>query len=97
MAAMCGPFPKGLLKKGDQGLVSGMFDEEGYVKVKEPEVVVGLEERFEGMDVKERSKFVAFIKRMLVLDPERRPSAKVLLDDEWLKHNYYEGFIEEEL
>jgi serine/threonine-protein kinase SRPK3 len=97
MAAFCGPFPKSLLEKGDQRVVSEVFDEEGNVKVKELEKAVGLEKRFEGMDVKERSKSVAFVKRMLVLDPARRPSARELLDDAWLKHNYDEGFIEEEL
>lgn len=88
MAALCGPFPKSLLEKGDQSVVNKVFDAEGGLKVKELEQVVGLEKRFEGMDVKERSKFVAFTKRMLVLDPEQRPSAKELLDDEWLKHDY---------
>jgi serine/threonine-protein kinase SRPK3 len=97
MAALCGPFPKSLLEKGDQRVVSEVFDEEGNVKVKELEKTVGLEKRFEGMDVKERSKFVAFVKRMLVLDPARWPSARELLDDAWLKHNYDDGLIEEEL
>ncbi|PMD58532.1 kinase-like protein [Hyaloscypha bicolor E] len=82
---------------GDQGVVSEVFDEEGNVKVKELDKVVRLEKRFEGMDVKERRKFVAFVGGMLVLDPARRPSAKELLGDEWLKHNYDESFIEEEL
>jgi serine/threonine-protein kinase SRPK3 len=76
-------------------VASEVFDEEGNVKVKELDKVVRLEKRFEGMDVKER-RFVAFVGGMLVLDPARRPSAKELLDDERLKHNY-EGFIEEEL
>lgn len=78
-------------------MVSEVFDEEGNVKVKELDKVVRLEKRFEGMDVKERRKFVAFVGGMLVLDPARRPSAKELLGDEWLKHNYDESFIEEEL
>jgi serine/threonine-protein kinase SRPK3 len=97
MDAFCGPFPKNLLEKGDQGVVSEVFDEEGNVKVKELDKVVGLETRFEGMYVKERSTFVAFVKRILVLDPARRPSAKEQLDDEWLNHNYDGGSIKEEL
>lgn len=42
------------------------------------------------MNPKEKSKFVAFIKRILVLDPKKRLRAKKLPKDEWLKHNYDE-------
>jgi serine/threonine-protein kinase SRPK3 len=97
IAALCGPFPKSLLKRGNLALVTEVFDEEGNVKVKELDKAVGLEKRVESLDGEEGKKFVAFIRRLLVLDPERRPSAKELLDDEWLKYNYDEVVSEEEL
>ncbi|CZR52915.1 uncharacterized protein PAC_02792 [Phialocephala subalpina] len=90
MVGLCGPFPKSLLEKGDEQLVKEAFDEGGYLKINKLGKVVGLEQRCASVDPKERSKFVAFIKRILVLDPEKRPRAKKLLKDEWLKHNYDE-------
>jgi serine/threonine-protein kinase SRPK3 len=96
MEGLCGKFPKAFLKKGDRGVVDGVFDWEGELRERELEEVVSLEKRFEGLDAGERENFVAFIKRMLVLDPEERPSAKELLEEAWLKHNYDEDVSEEQ-
>jgi serine/threonine protein kinase len=82
------------LKKGNSGMVGGIFDREGDMREKELEEVVSLEKRFEGRDAGERAKFVAFIKMMLVLDPEERPSAKELLEEARLKHDYDEDVSE---
>jgi serine/threonine-protein kinase SRPK3 len=66
-------------------LIEEYFDEEGLLKTNESEKVVGLEKRFEGMDVRERGKFVVFIEKMLRIEPVDPPSAKELLEEEWLE------------
>jgi hypothetical protein len=90
-----GEFPRSLLERGEER-VREMFDERGYGGERSRDKVLGLEDRFEGMDAKESSKFVAFITRMLVLDPEERPSAKEFLEEPWLKHDYDEDVNEEQ-
>jgi hypothetical protein len=42
----------------------------------------GLEKRFEGMDVKKRAKFPAFIRGMWEIDPVQGPSAKQRLEED---------------
>jgi len=88
-------FPRSLLERGEES-VREMFDERGYVGERSRDKVLGLEDRFEDMDAKESSKFVVFITRMLVLDPEERPSTKELLEEPWLKHDYDEDVNEEQ-
>jgi serine/threonine-protein kinase SRPK3 len=88
MVGLLGAMPGCLLEKGDREVVIEWFGEDGELRGRGLEKVVSLEKRFEGMDLRERGKFLAFVRKMLVLDPGKRPTARELLEEDWLKHDY---------
>jgi serine/threonine-protein kinase SRPK3 len=46
-----------------------------------------LEDREKNLDGEDKASFLRFMRRMLQWEPEKRSSARELLDDEWiLKH-----------
>ncbi|PMD34411.1 kinase-like protein [Hyaloscypha variabilis F] len=88
MVGLLGAMPGCLLEKGDREVVIEWFGEDGELRGRGLEKVVSLEKRFEGMDLRERGKFLAFVRKMLVLDPGKRLTARELLGEDWLKHDY---------
>ena len=95
MVKLFGPFPRNLLENGNPSVVQDIFDENGDVKESGTEKVVGLDERFAQIESKERTKFTAFVKESLTLDPKRLKSAGELLNEPWLKHEYEDDVIVE--
>ena len=86
MVDLFGPFPKALLEKGDQQLVKEVFDDEGKVKnvtggqsppLDDPVWTPGLREE-------DRAEFVSFLRFVMQLDPEKRPSGIDMLRHDWL-------------
>ncbi|TVY54735.1 Serine/threonine-protein kinase SRPK [Lachnellula suecica] len=86
MTKLLGPFPSGLLEKGNQKLVKDTFDSEGNILEPKMKSFVGLDVRYSDMEDVEREEFTAFTKVLMCLDPEKRKSAKELLDEAWLNH-----------
>ncbi|KAL7930727.1 kinase-like domain-containing protein [Trichoderma chlorosporum] len=81
-----GPFPKGLLEKGNQDLVRKLFNDEGRIIDAEPLDRPGLmSENFTpGLDQFHREHFVSFLHLLMKIDPQERPSAMDLLRHPWL-------------
>lgn len=88
IATLLGPFPTSLLDSGNQDIVKGIFDGEGKILKSQLTLSVGLEVRFGNMPEDEWRKFVKFIRALMTIDPEKRESAKVLLDYDWFEHEY---------
>lgn len=81
-----GPFPKGLLQRGNQKLVRKFFDDEGRVKGAEPVTRPGLSSKFftPDMDKVLRRDFVAFMRGVMKIDPRERPTPEEMLELPWL-------------
>lgn len=81
-----GPFPQELLQRGNQLLVKEFFDEEGRVKAARPVTRPGLSSEFftPAMEDDFRQEFIAFMKGIMTIDPQKRPSAEGTLDLPWL-------------
>ncbi|KAL2674253.1 hypothetical protein Neosp_012704 [[Neocosmospora] mangrovei] len=81
-----GPFPKALLEKGDPDIVRDLFDEEGCVEDVEQYEGPGLESEdyLPGLSLEMKADFSSFLKLMMKIDPEERPSAMDLLRHPWL-------------
>lgn len=81
-----GPFPKALLEKGNQDIVSDLFDEEGRVKGAEQYEGTGLESETYLPDLSPeiQANFASFLELMMKIDPDERPSAMDLLRHPWL-------------
>ncbi|KAJ4171630.1 hypothetical protein NW754_013401 [Fusarium falciforme] len=81
-----GPFPKALLEKGNQDIVSELFDEEGRVKDAKPYEGPGLESEdyLPGLSLERKAEFASFLELMMRIDPEKRPLAMDLLRHPWL-------------
>lgn len=81
-----GPFPKALLEKGNQDLVRSLFDDEGRIKDEAPLNRPGLSSEAFVPDLSQerRESFVSFLKTMMKINPEERPSAIDLLRHPWI-------------
>ncbi|KAH7170088.1 kinase-like domain-containing protein [Dactylonectria macrodidyma] len=84
---LLGPFPKALLVKGNQDIVCNLFDNEGRVKdaahLKRPGL---LSEAFmPGLSQEQKEDFASFLKTLMKINPEERPSTMDLLRHPWLE------------
>jgi serine/threonine-protein kinase SRPK3 len=81
-----GPFPKALLEKGNQDLVHELFDSEGYIKDEAPlnRAALSSETFMPGLSQERREDFASFLKLMMNINPEERPSTMDLLRHPWL-------------
>ncbi|KAL3420982.1 serine/threonine protein kinase [Phlyctema vagabunda] len=86
MDKLVGPFPKALLESANS--FKDIFNDSGHIQTPELDTFVGLERRFSGIEADEKEKLIACIEAMLVLDPQHRKSAKELLEELWLSHEY---------
>ncbi|KAL4878150.1 hypothetical protein BJY04DRAFT_221505 [Aspergillus karnatakaensis] len=87
MVHFFGPFPRALLQRGSKRLVEKFFDAEGRVKGLEGFDGPGLEsQRFmRGLGEEDAGRFVRFLRRLMVIDPEEKKSTMELLADPWLE------------
>ncbi|KAL6900594.1 kinase-like protein [Trichoderma evansii] len=81
-----GPFPTKLLEKGNPDIVGRLFDSEGRVQDPDPVDGPGLlsEDWLPGLDQEQRECFVSFLKTMMKIDPEERPTPEDILRHPWL-------------
>lgn len=86
MVAYFGPFPKGLLEKGDAELVETYFDESGHVLGSPTLELPSLEsdDYMDDLDEETRKSFVSFLYALMKLDPQERLSTMDLLRHPWL-------------
>ncbi|KAI0147698.1 kinase-like domain-containing protein [Xylariaceae sp. FL1272] len=75
-----GPFPRALLEKGDPEIVRDIFDDNGKVKgwscSEEP---LNLDVFAPGLDEETKEEFISFLRAIMQIEPEKRPSAEDLL------------------
>lgn len=90
MEFLLGPIPEAVKVEGNQDIVNDVFDEDGEFKDQRAMRGEKLERKFKELDDVENAKLTAFVKRILTLDKDQRPTAKMLLDDSWLKHEHTE-------
>ncbi|EPE36162.1 Protein kinase-like (PK-like) [Glarea lozoyensis ATCC 20868] len=87
MENLFGLFPRSLLDKACPENVETGFGEDGKISLPET-TTVGLEVRFGDMEESERAEFIEFVRAMLVIDPEKRKSAKELQEMKWAVHDF---------
>lgn len=97
MNALLGPIPLSLLSTAKLKGARDMFDEHGNVRKYRLKKVVSLKQRLEDLPDEEAPKFEAFTRRMLELDPQRRPSAAKMLEDPWISHEYTQSISAEKV
>lgn len=90
MEFLLGPLPDHVKVEGNPEIVNDVFDAEGDFKDQRAMRGEKLEGKFKELDEVEKAKLTAFVKRILTLDKDKRPSAKVLLEDSWLRHEHTE-------
>ncbi|TVY51582.1 Serine/threonine-protein kinase SRPK [Lachnellula cervina] len=93
MNRLLGPFPREMLLKGNTTLVKDTFDENGNIREPKMTSFVGLDVRYSNLEDDEKEEFTAFTKALLELNPDKRKSAKVLLEEAWL-HHPWEGKVQ---
>ncbi|KAL7917591.1 kinase-like domain-containing protein [Trichoderma austrokoningii] len=81
-----GPFPATLLEKGNQDLVERLFNSEGRIKDAEPMKRDGLlsETWLPGLSQERKECFVSFLKTIMRIDPDDRPTPEDILRHSWL-------------
>ncbi len=86
MVDFFGPFPSGLLERGNQEIVRDVFGEDGRVKDFPPtgRPPLDSEEFMPGLSREAREEFGDFLRLMMKLDPKERPSTEDLLRHPWL-------------
>ncbi|ROW00303.1 hypothetical protein VMCG_07277 [Cytospora schulzeri] len=86
IVAYFGPFPRGLLEKGDTELIEAHFDEAGYVREGFPIELPSLEsdDYMDDLDKENRKLFVSFLRALMKIDPQERLSTMDLLRQPWL-------------
>ncbi|KAH8913606.1 kinase-like protein, partial [Atractiella rhizophila] len=85
MLALLGPPPKAVLERGQFSNI--FFDEDGNWKGEAIGISVpamSLEERATVLEGVNKRRFLNFIRRCLQWNPDARPTAKELLEDEWI-------------
>ncbi|KFY27916.1 hypothetical protein V493_03243 [Pseudogymnoascus sp. VKM F-4281 (FW-2241)] len=85
MVRLFGRFPKGLLDCGDGDVVARCFRGDGSVVEPEREGTSKLEDWVVNIGGEEKEAFVAFLRRVMVIDPGKRKTAAELVDDPWLQ------------
>ncbi|CAG8952408.1 hypothetical protein HYFRA_00001155 [Hymenoscyphus fraxineus] len=91
IATLLEPFPRSLLDRGNTEIVRMVFDEEGGIGERRLVRSVGLERRFGDMPDGERKGFIGFVRALMVVDPEERGSAEVLMEHPWFSYDYSVG------
>ncbi|KAK6079535.1 serine/threonine protein kinase [Seiridium cupressi] len=86
IVAYFGPFPKGLLEKGDAEPVETYFDESGHVLGCPALELPSLEsdDYMDDLDEENRKSFVSFLYALMKIDPKERLSTMDLLRHPWL-------------
>lgn len=81
-----GAFPRSLLEKGDKDLVDQMFNDEGGIINPRPlgQPDLSSEAFLPGLDQEERDQFASFMRYIMKVDPEERPTTMELLKHPWL-------------
>ncbi|KAH7176421.1 kinase-like domain-containing protein [Dactylonectria macrodidyma] len=87
MIRLLGPPPSELLARADRESLAKYYDEQGVFKHPEliPDEMFTLSNSTPMLEGQERALFIEFAKRMLTWLPEKRATAKELLEDPWLK------------
>ncbi|KAH6888186.1 kinase-like domain-containing protein [Thelonectria olida] len=87
MIRLLGPPPAELLARADRQTLSEYYNDQGVFKHPElvPDELFSLSNSTPMLDGQERALFIKFAQRMLTWLPEKRATAKELLDDPWLK------------
>lgn len=81
-----GPFPTKLLEKGNQDIVGKLFDSEGRIQEPDPLDGPGLlsEAWLPSLDEEQRECFVSFLRKIMKINPEERPTPEDILRHPWL-------------
>lgn len=84
--AYFGPFPQGLLQKGDAELVATYFDDSGHIRGSPALELPSLEsdDYMDDLDQEDRKNFVSFLRALMKIDPQDRLSTMDLLRHPWL-------------
>lgn len=90
ITALLGPFPARLLAQARLKNTGELFNVEGNIQEPRLQKTVSLAQRFSDLPMNEAPKFEALVRAMLTIDPEKRKTAKQLLEEPWLKHEYTE-------
>lgn len=84
MTRLFGRFPRNLLEQGDQNIVERCFHRDGSVIDPEDEETARLEDWVENSNGVEKETLIAFLRAIMVIDPNSRKTARELLDEPWL-------------
>ncbi|RDL36461.1 uncharacterized protein BP5553_05813 [Venustampulla echinocandica] len=84
MVRLFGPFPRSLLDQARQDIVARCFHEDGSVIDPERKGTAQLENWVQHLDGEEKVAFVAFLRVVMAIDPEKRRTAVELIDEPWL-------------
>lgn len=81
-----GPFPRVLLKKGNQDSVRRIFDDDGKPRGFQPfgRPPLASEAFMPSLSKEDRDEFDSFLRLMMKIDPAERPSMEGLLRHPWL-------------
>ncbi|OBT43961.1 hypothetical protein VE00_04627 [Pseudogymnoascus sp. WSF 3629] len=84
MVRLFGRLPRSLLDQGNRDVVARCFHDDGSVVEPEREGTARLEDWVENIDGEEKEAFIAFLRTVMVIDPEKRKRAAELVDEPWL-------------
>ncbi|KFZ19035.1 hypothetical protein V502_03865 [Pseudogymnoascus sp. VKM F-4520 (FW-2644)] len=84
MVRLFGRFPRSLLDRGNRDVVSRCFHDDGSVVQPEREGTARLEDWVVNLVGEEKEAFIAFLRTVMVIDPEKRKTAAELVDEPWL-------------
>ncbi|KAI0158954.1 kinase-like domain-containing protein [Pestalotiopsis sp. NC0098] len=86
IVAYFGPFPEGLLRKGDAELVATYFDDSGHIRGSPALELPSLEsdDYMDDLDQEDRKNFASFLRALMKIDPQDRLSTMDLLRHPWL-------------
>lgn len=85
LVAVLGPPPTTLMRHvTNERIFEDLFDKDGGWKGAADIPVMSLESSETRLEGKEKEEFLNFMKKILQWDPEKRPTARELLNDPWL-------------